>query len=108
MCSETVTWGFGKDELDIHFDTEEEAKEYADEHSNEFYLYSYIEMDVDKGINYKDLKIKAREESAERKLYLKPCPFCGEKPTRNGTLANCVNCNITLMDSVWNARKHIW
>lgn len=116
-----ATAGSGKDEKDIYFDTIEEAQEYAaDVYNNEFQLCYTCEAIIceeniceeniceENCINYKALKVKWAEEKEKRRLYLKPCPFCGKSPIRNGTYAKCEICDIKLLDSVWNERKYHW
>ncbi len=103
-----ATYGWGKNEKDIHFDTEAEAEEYID--GRPYCGAEAFELVVseESGINYKILKVKWAEEEAARKLYLKPCPFCGKSPERIDSVAKCNNCNISLSAEVWNERKYRW
>jgi hypothetical protein len=111
VSTSEATYGSGKDERDIFFDTEEEADEYIEKYvDGEFGLGSatLVPVHEDAGINYKEVKRKWAEEEAKRKLYLYPCPFCAKTPVRNGNMAKCLNCNIVLEDKVWNDRKYRW
>lgn len=111
VCTDICTNGSGKEEKDIHFDTEEEAEEYINKHvDGEFGLGRayYKNVHEECGINYKVLKARWAEEEAKRKLYLKPCPFCAKTPVRNSNMAKCLTCNIVLEDKVWNERKYHW
>ncbi len=111
-CSEVVntriaTVNKDKKELDIHFDTIEEAQTYCEKYSNEFEFYYPVDFfeTGNSGINYKELKVQWDKEEESRKRQLKSCPFCGNSPKRVGEFAECSICKIKIKDMIWNRRK---